>query len=260
MFRQAGKPRYLHRFGPKKFELWQICLGLIAKQVYRLSYRRVARFLREHFRLKMHFTTLQKAAARLPSRLWQSLLLASLNCTEIYLSAADGTGFSRNNASQYFLNRIDRINPVNRHVQALALIDIKKRKFVSGKFAARPRHEARYVPGLVKDVKPEVLLLDKGFDAEWLHEKMQQSGIFSLAPVRKNCRRGKHRKFIRDNMDWCLYWQRNIIESLFSAIKRLFGSSLYSKKFKTQSTELFCRLLAYNVGYRLLRFSTEPIG
>lgn len=253
LFKRAGHPRFAHHFGPKKFETWVLCLGLIVKQVYRLSYRRAMRFLDEYFNISLHWTTLQKAAKRLPKSLWQSLLAATINVDTIHLAAADGTGFSRTNPSHYFLKRIDREGLIGRPIQAITLVDIEKRKFLSGNFYAKPHHEAQRIPYLHSKcpITPDVLIMDKGFDAEWLHQWLDDNGTFSIAPVRKNCRRGRHRKILRDCFDWCLYWQRNIIECLFSALKRLFGGTIASKHIKTQSAELFCRLIAYNIGYHL---------
>jgi transposase len=253
LFKAAGHPRYAHRMGPKKFETWILCLGIIAKQVYRLSYRRAMRFLDEHFNTCLHWTTLQKAAKRLPKNVWQALLAATIQTRIVEVAAVDGTGFSRTNPSHYFLKRIDRDGPVGRPVQAITLVDVHERKFLAGNFYAKPRHEAQVVPYLHRKspASLELLTMDKGFDAEWLHQWLDENGTFSLAPVRKGCRRGKHRKQMRNCFDWCLYWQRNIVESLFSALKRLFGSTIASKHIKTQTAELFCRLIAYNIGYRL---------
>jgi transposase len=260
LFKRAGHPRFWHRMGPKKYETWVLCLGIVAKQVYRLSYRRAMRFLDEYFDINLHWTTLQKAAKRLPRFLWQSLLASTIEAKIVELAAADGTGFSRTNPSHYFLKRIDRDGPIDRPVQAVALVDVKKRKFMSSVFLAKPRHEAKRVPYLhsKSPIKPAVILMDKGFDAEWLHQWLNKNGTFAIVPVRKNCRRGKHRKIMRDSFDWTLYWQRNIVESLFSALKRLFGSTISSRHIKTQTAELFCRLIAYNIGCRLWTFSTEP--
>lgn len=260
LFKAAGHPRWLHHMGPKKFQSWVLCLGLVIKQVYRLSYRRAMKFLDEHYNIKMHWTTLEKAAKRLPKRLWQSLLAATITNGQIYLTAADGTGFSRSGPSHYYLKRIDREGPIGRPVQMISLVDVKQRKFIAGTFLAKPQHEAQWIPTLHRQsqAKLDVLLLDKGFDAEWLHSWLDENGTFSVAPVRKNCRRGKHRKLLRDCFDWCLYWQRNIVECLFSALKRLFGGSVKCKNIRTQTAELFCRLIAYNIGYKLQTFSTEP--
>jgi hypothetical protein len=252
LFRAAGNPRFLHRMGPKKFESWILCLGLIVKQVYRLSYRRAMKFLDEFYDMKLHWTTLQKAAQRLPKNLWQNLLAATITVDSVYLAALDGTGFSRSGPSNYFLKRIDRDGPIGRPVQCITMVDVEKRKFLAGNFYAKPYHEAQRVPTLHRQspVIPEVLLMDKAFDKEALHSWLNVNGTFSVAPARKNCRRGKYRKIMRDRIDWCLYWQRNIVESLFSALKRLFGSTVLCRTIRTQSAELFCRLIAYNIGYR----------
>ena len=261
LFRRAGHPRYAHRMGPKKFETSVLCLGLVIKQVYRLSYRRAMKFLDEFYGLHVHWTTLQKAAKRLPKALWQSLLAATIEFHTTPLAAADGTGFSRTNPSHYYLRRIDRTGPVGRPVQLISLVDVEQRKFLAGNFYAKPYHEAKRIPGLHRKCPSEIeaMVMDKGFDAERLHAWLNNNGTFAIIPVRKNCRRGKYRKLMRDCMDWCLYWQRNIVESLFSALKRLFGSTISARHIKTQSAELFCRLIAYNIGHCLLRFSTEPI-
>lgn len=253
LFRKAGHPKFWHRFGPKKFQTWIMCLSIVVKQVYRLSYRRVMRFLDEHYSITVHWTTFQKAAKRLPKFLWQSLLVATIEFDIVEVAAADGTGFSRTNPSHYFLKRIDRDGPIGRPVQAITLVDVHHRKFLAGNFYAKPSHEAKRIPYLHQKspVTPDVLLMDKGFDAEWLHEWLNENGTFSIAPVRKGCRRGKYRKMLRDSFDWCLYWQRNIVESLFSALKRLFGATISSRHIKTQTAELFCRLIAYNIGYSL---------
>jgi len=247
--RKAGIPRFLHRFGPKKFKTYILCLGLIIKQIYQLSYRRAMKFLDEYYDIGIHWTTLQKAVKRLPKSLWQSLLAATIDCQQIYLAAADGTGFSRSGPSQYYLKRIDRVNTVKRSIQTIAMIDVERRKFLSGNFFVKPHGEAKRIPALHKQsiAKPEVLLLDKGFDAEWLHEWLNEHGTFSIAPVKKNCRRGRHRKMMKDCFDWHLYWQRNIVESLFSALKRLFGSTIKSQKSRMINAEMFCRLIAYNI-------------
>lgn len=245
--------------GPKKFETWILVLGLIVKQVYRLSYRRARKFLNEFFNINLHYTTLQKAAKRLPKNLWQSLLASTIQSKTVFLAAGDGTGFSRTYASRYYLQRIDRLTKTERHVQVISLIDIKKRKFLAVEIFAKPKHEARKIPNLHKQFpKIKTLILDKGFDAEWLHKYLNNKGTFSIIPVRKNCKRGKFRKFMKKYFDYSIYWQRNIIESLFSSIKKLFGTHLLSKNIKTQSSEIFCRLIAYNLGYYFLTFSTEP--
>ena len=58
----------------------------------------------------------------------------------------------------------------------------------------------------------------------------------------------------KDCFDYALDWQRNLVECLFSALKRLFGTSLSSLSAKTQRAELYMRLIAYNLGYFIWLF------
>src|SRR3989338_10262843 len=146
LLKRADIPRWVHHMGPKKFETKVLCLGLVIKQVYQLSYRRTMRFLDEYNAHSLHWTTLQKAAKRLPKSFWQNLLAATVVWDETTIAAADGTGFSRSGPSHYYLKRIDREGPVGRPVQAICLIDVEKRKFLAGNFLAKPQHEAQCIP------------------------------------------------------------------------------------------------------------------
>ena len=89
--------------------------------------------------------------------------------------------------------------------------------------------------------------MDKGFDSNPLNEWLRNQGIWSVAPVRKGCKRGCYRRQLRDCFDWGLYWQRNIIESLISAVKRLFGSHVRARTARMQRAEISLRFIAYNL-------------
>ena len=90
LIKRAGIPRWLHHFGPKKFFSWQLNLGLLIKEVFRLSYRRAMNFLDEFYGIKLHWTTLQKFRKRLPLSLWQKLLSFTIE-DPIEIGAIDGT-------------------------------------------------------------------------------------------------------------------------------------------------------------------------
>ena len=46
LLRRANLPRWLHHFGPKKYEFYQHVLALFIRQACRLSLRRVTKLLR----------------------------------------------------------------------------------------------------------------------------------------------------------------------------------------------------------------------
>lgn len=131
-----------------------------------------------------------------------------------------------------------------------AMIDVVRRKFVAVSHLAKRLGEVPDVRYLVNQYKQEIeiILMDKLYDPEKLHRDLKNLGIFSIAPVKKNLARGQLRKQLRDYFDYALYWQRNIVECMFSALKRLFATTLSSTISKTQRDELYMRMIAYNLG------------
>ena len=254
LIRQAGLPRFLHKYGPKKFLLWQLCLGLLIKEVFRLSYRRAMKFLNEFYGISLHWTTLQKFRRRVPLSIWQTLLRSTISGS-IAVAAIDGTSMQRHNPSMHYLKRIDRENNVSIPVYLNAMVDVIKRKFVAVRHHATKCGEVPDAYYLFKQspLEIELAIMDKLYDSEKLHRFLRERGTYSIIPVKKNWARGQYRKQLKNYFDYCLYWQRNLIESLFSALKRLFGNHLRGLTARTQRAEIFMRMIAYNLGAINLR-------
>jgi len=252
LLRHTGLPKYLHNKGPKKFCFWQLCLGLLIKEIFRLSYRRAALFLSEFYGIELHWTTLQKCRKRIPLSIWQLLLR---NTTDDFVSVAaiDGTGLQRSNPSAHYLKRIDSERKVAIPIMITSMVDVIRRKFLSVKHHIGRCGEVADVPYLINQSYSEIdlILMDKLYDSEKLHRYLRGQGIYSVAPVKKNWAKGQLRKQLKDCFDYALYWQRNIIECMFSALKRLFGTLLHSRSARTQRAELYMRLIAYNLGARI---------
>jgi len=253
LWKRAGLPEFLNKYGPKVTPCWQIYLCHLEYTAHAPAWRRASNFMADYHRKQRHWTTWQKAISKWPAWVWDALAKSSVEEESCEVAAIDGTGLSRTNASQYYLRRIDRENTVKRPVQNMVLVNVQKRKFLSWRFRATPRGETCDVPYLIQHCnnKPELVLMDKGFDCNPLHTWLRNKGIWSIAPVRKNCQRGRYRKQLRDCFDYGLYWQRNIIESLISAVKRLFGSHLRARKARMQRAEVYSRFIAYNIGAKL---------
>lgn len=254
LVRKAGLPRFLHRFGPKKFLLWQLCLGLLIKEVFRLSYRRAVKFLDEFYGIKLHWTTLQKFRQRVPLCIWQTLLKFTNN-SPIAVAAIDGTSMQRHNPSMHYLKRIDRENKTSVPIYLNVAVDIIRRKFMAVRHHSKRSGEVADVYYLLKQSPLEIDLavMDKLYDSEKLHGFLRERGTYSVIPVKKNWAKGQYRKQLKDCFDYCLYWQRNLIESLFSALKRLFGNHLRGLTARTQRAEIYMRLIAYNLGARFIQ-------
>lgn len=207
------------------------------------------KFLDEFYGIKLHWTTLQKFRQRVPLCIWQILLKCTVS-NPIAVAAIDGTSMQRHNPSMHYLKKIDRENKISVPIYLNVAVDVIRRKFAAVRHHAKKAGEARDVPYLVEQSPSEIelVVMDKAFDSEKLHRYFRERGTYSIAPVKKNWAKGQYRKQLRDCFDYCLYWQRNLIESLFSALKRLFGNHLRGLTARTQRAEIYMRLIAYNLG------------
>lgn len=253
LWKKARLPKFLNKYGPKKTPAWQVYLCHLEYTTHAPAWRRASNFMVDYHNQSRHWTTWQKAISKWPAWVWEALAHASLEDRPCDVAAIDGTGLSRSNASQYYLHRIDSGDKVKRHIQAVVMVDVNRRKFLSWRFRALPRGETCDVPYLIKhsSATPGLVLMDKGFDSNPLHIWLRDKGILSIAPVRKNCVRGRYRKQLRDYFDYGLYWQRNIVECLIGVVKRLFGSHIRAHTARMQRAEIYSRLIAYNIGARI---------
>ena len=259
LLRKAGLPRWLHRFGPKKYAFWHHCLALLIKQECRLSYRRVSALLSS---LGWHvptYSALAKMVKRIPVTLWQRLLAAT--CNQANLVAIDGTGLSRTSPSLYYLQRIDKLYPTKRFIKLSILVDTRRKNVLALRLRAKPAHDIKDVTYLLKLApKMSKLLADKAYDAEWLHELAFHKGITTVIPVRVNTRKGFYRRKMQRLFTKRCYNRRSIVESIIFALKRKYGSSLSCRSARTQRAEMYCRTIMHNISLNKNRlFQLSPV-
>lgn len=254
LWKVADLPDFLNKYGPKQTPGWVIYLCHLEYTTHAPAWRRAANFMTDYHQQSRHWTSWQKAISKWPQWVWDALARASAGKEECHMAAIDGTTMSRSNPSQHYLKRIDQEETVARPIQDVIMIDIQRRKFLSWRIRIKPRGEKCDVPYLMKKspVLPELVVMDKGFDSNPLHTWLRDHGIWSVAPVRVGCKRGSYRRQLRDCFDWALYWQRNLVECMISAVKRLFGSHVRARGARMQRAEIFSKFIAYNIGACLI--------
>ena len=255
LLKRLGCPRWLHHFGPKKYEFWQHAVALLVKQECRLGYRRVSRLLNL---LGFHvptYSALAKMAQRIPLVLWQNLLKLTASF-KVHIVSVDGTGMSRPLPSPYYYRRIDKPYPVEIPLKLSMAIDTRRKKIMALRLRAKSAHDIKDAKYLIKrfPTKPNKLVADKGYDAEWLHRYCYNLSIKAVIPMRnygsKLIYRGKSlRRICRKNFNNKTYHRREMSESVFSSFKRRFGPSVSSVKITAQRAEVYCRAIAYNIIY-----------
>lgn len=246
ILKQLNCRSYLHHFGPKKFKLVHHLFALLMMQALKLSLRRVEKLLK-NFGMKVPTSSaLCRSRKRIPSWIWNKLVFLTSGFKHKTV-AVDATGFSKTNPSFHFVKRIDRKNPIKSYAKFSMLFDVGKNKIISFHARMKHAHEIRDVKRLLSGKKIKVLLADKAYDAEWLHEFCFDRKIKTVIPSKKNTKKGFYRRKQKENYSDAIYGKRNLVESGFSAMKRKYGGSVSGKSLRSINSELSCKALAYNL-------------
>ncbi len=93
--------------------------------------------------------------------------------------------------------------------------------------------------------------MDKGYDSEKIYQYIRENiGAESIIPVRKwngNIYSGKYREEMIENFNQEKYGQRNMVETVFSVIKRKYNENVRSRKYFNQIKEIKIRMLIHNM-------------
>ncbi|MGH7974531.1 MAG: IS5 family transposase [bacterium] len=282
IIKRARVPPYLHKKSNHVYKVWQHLVLLTLRQYECKSYRRFVEFLQEAFGVAEHielsriphYTTLQKAAARLKHGMLLKMLESFVMHVRIrkMLVGIDSTGLSHGQASYYYTKSAKLRR---KFVKISICADMRRQIVCSIKIRHRRRHDSMdFVPLLeqaARLVPIGTVVADRGYDSEQNHVSAERMGIANtiIRPKYENLQvhktKGFHRKMMKRHFDWETYHQRSKIETIFSVIKRMLGGYVMSRYILTQNRETMYRIIAYNC-YRInrnclliLMVSTQPI-
>ncbi|CAE6486527.1 IS5 family transposase [Candidatus Nitrosotenuis uzonensis] len=269
IIKRARIPPYLHRKSNHMYTVWQHLIFLTLRQYEAKSYRRFVDFLHECVGVQEflglskipHYTTLQKAAARLTHGILIRILESFVIHARIrkMFAGIDSTGLSHGQTSYYYTKRFKLRR---KFVKISVCADMRRQIICSIKIRHRHRHDSvDFVPLLRhtgKLVPIGTVVADRGYDSESNHIQTENLGIphtvirpkYETIQVWKT--KGFHRKMMKRHFDWDTYRQRSKAETIFSVIKRMLGEHVMSRYILTQNRETMYRMIAYNC-YRITR-------
>jgi len=243
-------PRYFSKYSNRIFCNHQKLVLLILKQKLKTTYRELIEILKISkipllIGLKRipHHTTLVKFAKRIGSKLLEYLLPFK----RAKIAGVDSTGFSVGVRSIHYLLRTKK-RIYRRYIKLGLSADMQKLTILRYAINKGPRNDNKDFLKLIKDLDIDYLVADKAYSSKKNRNYILfKKKAIPIIPYKKTegvfkFRDGKILKF-DDN----LYHQRSKIETIFSVIKRKFGSSLSSRSFIMQKKELIFRLVAYNI-------------
>jgi len=257
-------PLYFRYVQKKTFTNYQHLFLLVAKEHTTYGYRMFIESLYDskiptYIKLKKipHFTTLQKFASRLPAKILNKLIFQTRTLfKQGSIFGADSTGMELDHASSHYCKRIDRKEPVKGFVNLNMICDVKNKNILVTKIRKKRRSDfSDFMPmfNKIKHFAFDYFVADKGYDSWRNHKAVQDAGASSQIKTRnfgtRTCRtKGKrYRDKAKNGFDEVIYGQRAITESVFSSLKRKYGSRMRARKYKTQKIELLFKILAYNI-------------
>ncbi|MBU2639585.1 MAG: transposase [Nanoarchaeota archaeon] len=256
LLKQLKCPRYGHRFGPKTYELYQHIVALVIRWYCKLSYRRVVKLLNLLGIECPSKSALQYNACKLKTSWWNKVIELTSGAKHEII-AIDATGICRTNPSYHYLKRIDGKMP-KMFVKLNVALDIKNKKFCAAKIRVIPAHEIRDAKILIKRSKPKILVADKGYDANHLHEYCFKNNIEAHIPMRRKGRskheRWSKRRLAAKHFNEHIYHRRELVESGFGSLKRVYGSNVNSKKALAIRSDIYGRMLCHNIFFEIIDF------
>lgn len=246
-------PRYFSKFSQKTYTNIQIISLRTLKEVLNISYETLISLiddfpeLKEVLRLKRipYGSTICRRSNRIDSKRIESLLHKSSRKKRCCI-AVDATGFENHHASRHYCRTIKLRFSRRQYVKLSIAIDTQTQLICAQKSRNAPRNDnIDFVPLLSKIKDPEIQMVcaDKGYDSR-SNRKFVFKTLKAIPNIPKRSTTG-HDRFTR-MFDEKTYHQRSKVETVFSVMKKLFGSALRSVKLKTQKTEILYKCLAYN--------------
>ncbi|WP_421907959.1 IS5 family transposase [Methanolacinia petrolearia] len=266
VIRNSHVPLRSSKFSKKKYTQHQLLTLIILKEKIGKDYRDFTELLpnlttiTDIIQLEEipHYTTLQKFLSRIPSLTFRIILKNVIRRLHqkgeiIRITSIDSTGFTSSYASHYYSKRINKTR--KSFIKASIAVDSDKLIILGWKFSKVPVHDSQHAKSLINQVirikKSDCFTMDKGYDSEKIYQYIRENiGAESIIPVRKwngNIYSGKYRKEMIENFNQEKYGQRNMVETVFSVIKRKYNENVRSRKYFNQIKKIKIRMLIHNM-------------
>lgn len=257
LVKKYGVPEHWSKTKNEKFNVHTVCVLFVLFQIEQKDYRLFSAWLSITTALGLldvpHWTTLQKAFARLPPKLIRKLVQLSGKCKD-RIQALDPTYYQLSNPSIGYCKRTGRDTRREKTRKATVVVT-KKHKLVADVFVrAKERHGMKDIPEIAASgcFRNRITLADKEFDSESFHELVEQEGGRSIVPTKHPevpiwRTKGEHRKRLKRKLPNIYRFRSSCSESNNSAVKGRFSPVLRGRTFLQQERDLYGKYLAYNL-------------
>ena len=231
-------PKYNSKFSNKIYDNHQKMIILVFRQKMRMTYRGIVKFFR--------FSSLARALLKLKNvpdhstlvkfhKRINAVILDRLLCKkEVITSAIDSSGFETSHMSYHYANVWNRQDKrkYRRYLKISIAIDTHSQYILSQKIRLGPRNDNIDFESVMKNINCKYVVADKGYDSKSnRYFVLRNMRAYPHIPYRKISGRNYERAGVPLIFDEKIYHQRSKVETVFSVIKRKYGSWIFSKSF-----------------------------
>jgi len=259
-------PRYNSKFSNRIYDNHQKIIMLLVKCKLKLTYRGLIELLYVSNELCLaiglrrmpNHTTLVKFAKKIESSLLDSLL----NIKQAKITAVDSTGFETESKSYYYWKVYNRKEGVKarRYDKLSIAIDTDKQLILSQRIRRGPRNDNIDFKKLLKELKTKYVVADKGYCSKANHHYVLRKKAYPVIARKKNVRVYYEKTGVPLKFNEKIYHQRSKAETVFSVIKRKYGSIVKGKSFASQEKEILLMLVAYNLDREIKLLALLIVG
>ena len=249
-------PRYFSKFSNKIYCNHQKLAIYVLMQKFKTTTRGIISMLRSSSDIRIHLglrkvpvhTTIVRFAKRIGG-----IVHKMINIKKADIVAIDSTGFELEAKSYYYRTVWNSNNKqkTKKHMKLSIIVDTDKQIILKYRIRKRLRHDTIDFKKMLNDLDVDYVVADKGYDS-WSNRNfvIRKLKAIPVIPVRNYTNYYGYfsmgRKISGKN-----YHQRSKVETVFSVIKRKYGSMLRGRSYATQRVELISKLLAYNLDRKL---------
>jgi hypothetical protein len=173
------------------------------------------------------------------------------NATSIV--AIDSSGFTPDSASNYYSIRTGKTR--HDYLKTTISVDSDHISLLSFHVTNSRCHDSQIAPIVLRAShrvkKSKFYVMDKGYDSERIHKLIHEDlDSQSMIPVRDwhaSYVSGKYRQFMASSFNGKIYGHRNMAETVFSILKRLFGETIYARSYRQQVKEIKLKFIIFSI-------------
>jgi len=259
-------PRYFSKFSNKIYCNHQKLAIFVLMQKLKTTSRGVVSWLKCNPEARLHLgvnrvpvhTTILRFAKKI-----SKLIGTLVGVRQADTVAVDATGFELESKSYYYRTKWNSEGRMRRkeYMKLSIVVDTDKQTILNYQIRKKLRNDTIDFKYLVKDLSVKQVIADKGYDSksnrQFVINKLKAIPIIPKRHYKEfyGYLRGLKKISGKD------YHQRSKVETVFSVIKRKYGSVLRTRSFVMQKVEIISKLIAYNIDKKIisyLRIAPQP--